>query len=58
MTERWLAGHYQPTMSQRVQRGFRIERLRELREAAGMTMTDLARLSELSPSTIFELGTR
>ena len=39
-------------MSQRVQRGFRGERFRELREAAGMTMTDLARLSDLSPSTI------
>ena len=33
-------------------RGFQVDRFRELREAAGMTMTDLARLAEISPSTI------
>jgi transcriptional regulator with XRE-family HTH domain len=39
-------------MAQRVLRRFQVERLRELREATGITMSDLARLSELSPSTI------
>ncbi|MGD9622326.1 MAG: helix-turn-helix transcriptional regulator [Mycolicibacterium sp.] len=39
-------------MSHRVVRGFQLDHFRELRKAAGMTMTDLARLSQVSPSTI------
>lgn len=33
-------------------RGFQLDRFTELRRAAGMTMTDLARFAEVSPSTI------
>lgn len=33
-------------------RGFQLDRFRELRQAAGMTMTDLARLAEVAPSTV------
>ncbi len=39
-------------MSHRVVRGFQLDKFRELREAAGMTIGDLARRAELHPSTI------
>lgn len=44
--------HDRGAMTHRVIRGFRRDRFRELREQAGMTVTDLARLAEVHRSTI------